>query len=194
MRGALGLAIYRVDAWLTGLASERLGAERAKRQTGLQVGGYGWLVDVKQREGRASQGHIHAPSLDHATTAAMLRSGWSAFGTGDAGSPLAVDLSAGRIRAARWLIEGVRSGQELGRLLGGRFERRLHDRHLDHHIDGVREAVLSGSGPAGPATRIVDGLLVARAYTDGIEGQRPRRPCVRSSNRSSTPSRRCSAR
>ena len=122
------------------------------------------------REGRASQGLIHAPSLDHATTAAVLRSGWSAFGTEDAGSPLAVDLSAGRIRAARWLIEGVRSGQELGRLLGGRFERRLHDRHLDRHIDDVRAAVLRGSGAAGvPATRIVDGLLVARAYTEGIE-------------------------
>ena len=169
MRGALGLASYRVDAWLTGLATERLAAERAKRQTGLQVGGYGCLLGVKQREGGASQGHIHAPSLDHATTAAILRSGWAAFGTGDAGSPLAVDLSAGRIRAARWLIEGVRSGQELGRLLGGRFERRLHDRDLDHHIDDVREAVLRGSDAAGPATRIVDGLLVARAYTDGIE-------------------------
>ena len=49
---------------------------------------------VQPRSGRASQGHIHAPSLDHATTAAVLRSGWSAFGTAEAGSPLAVDLSA----------------------------------------------------------------------------------------------------
>ena len=170
LRATLGLATYRVDAWLTALASERLGAERVKRPAGLQVGGYGWLVDVGPREGRASQGFIHAPSLDHATTAAVLRSGWSAFGTEDAGSPLAVDLSSNRIRAARWLIEGVRSGLELGRLLGGRLERRLHDRHLDAEIDELRAAVLSGSGLAGrPATRIVDGLLVARAYTEGIE-------------------------
>ena len=169
MRGTLGLACYRVDAWLTGFASERLGTERVKRPTGLQAGGYGWLLGVRPREGGASQGHIHAPSLDHATTAAVLRSGWSAFGTGESGSPLAVDLSAPRIRAARWLIEGVRSGQDLGRLLGARFERRLHDGRLDRHIDEVRAAVQRGAGEGGPASRIVDGLLVARAYTTGIE-------------------------
>ena len=38
----------------------------------------------------------------------------------------------------------MRAGQEPGRLIGGRFERRLHDRHLDSHIDDVRSAVLEG--------------------------------------------------
>ena len=135
------------------------------------------------RAGGATQGLIHAPSLDHATTAAVLRSGWSAFGTAEAGSPLTVDLSSGRMRAARSLIEGVRSGQELGRLLGGRFERRLHDRGLDRHIDDIRAAVLSGSGQAGrPPTRIVDGLLVARAYTDGDRAHRRREATCRTSS------------
>ena len=141
LRGTLGLAIYRVDAWMTALVSERLASERLKKPTGLQVGGYGWLVNCAPRDGKASQGHIHAPSLDHATTAAVLRSGWSAFGTEEGGSPLAVDLSSPRIRAARSLVEGVRSGQELGRLLGGRFERLLHDRQLDRFIDDIRAAV-----------------------------------------------------
>ena len=170
LKGTLGLAMYRVDAWLTSLASERLAVRRVKRPSGLQVGGYGWLVKLKPRPGKASQGHIHAPSLDHATTAAVLRSGWSAFGTGQAGSPLAVNLSSQRIRAAQTLIEGVRSGQELGRLLGARFERRLHDRNLDRYIDDIRTKVLAGSGqPGRPPTRIVDGLLLARAYTNGVE-------------------------
>jgi hypothetical protein len=170
LRATLGLAMYRVDAWMTALASERLGVERVARPAALQVGGYGWLVNVAPREGGPTQGHIHAPSLDHATTAAVLRSGWSAFGTGDAGSPLAVDLSAKRVRAARALIEGVRAGQSLGRQLGARFERRLHDRHLDAHIDDVRKAVLAGSGlGTTPPNRVVDGLLLARAYTEGIE-------------------------
>ncbi len=170
LRGTLGLAIYRLDAWMTALATDRLADERFTSPTGLQVGGYGWLVNLEPREGKASQGYIHAPSLDHATTAAVLRSGWSAFGTEDGGSPLAVDLSSPRIRAAKSLVEGVRSGQELGRLLGGRFERMLHDRKLDRFIDDVRTAVLAGSGQEGrPPTRIVDGLLVARAYTEGVE-------------------------
>ena len=170
LRGTLGLAIYRVDAWMTALATERLADERVASATGLQVGGYGWLVDLAPRKGKASQGHIHAPSLDHATTAAVLRSGWSAFGTGEGGAPLTVDLSAPRIRAARSLIDGVRAGQDLGALLGARFERMLHDRQLDRFIDDVRAAVLRGSGQGGrPPTRIVDGLLVARASTEGIE-------------------------
>ena len=77
---------------------------------------------------------------------------------------------ARQIRAARSLVEGVRSGQELGRVLGARFERMLHDRNLDRYIDDVRKAVLRGSGQEDrPATRIVDGLLVARAFTEGIE-------------------------
>ena len=46
----------------------------------------------------------------------------------------------------------------------------LHDRKLDRFIDDIRAAVLRGSGQENrPATRIVDGLLVARAYTDGVE-------------------------
>jgi hypothetical protein len=169
LRGVLGLAMYRVDAWLTSLASERLAACRFKRSSGLQVGGYGWLVNLQPRKGKPSQGYIPAPSLDHATTAAVLRSGWSAFGASQANSPLAVDLSSERIRAARTLIEGVRSGQELGRLLGARFERRLHDRNLDRYIDDVRLKVLAGSGQEGrPPSRIVDGLLLARAYSKGV--------------------------
>ncbi|WP_456788841.1 hypothetical protein [Cellulomonas sp. P5_C5] len=170
MRATLGLAMYRTDAWLTSIASRRLAEQRTKRRTGLQVGGYGWLVRVRQRAGRASQGHIHAPSLDQATTAAVLRSGWAAFGTQDAGSPLAVDLSSARVRTAKSLLEGVRSGHELGRLLGARLERRLHDSHLDAWVDEVRAAVLRGAGNDGqPPNRVADGLLAARAFTEGIE-------------------------
>jgi hypothetical protein len=169
-RGTLGLSMYRVDAWATSLASARLGAIRVKRATGLQVGGFGWLMNLKPRPGRTSQGFIHTSSLDHAVTAAVLRSGWAAFGTEGAGSPLAVNLSSERTRAAKTLIEGVRSGQDLGRLLGARFERRLHDAHLDRHLDDIRAAVLSGAGtPHRPLSRIVDGLLLARAFTAGIE-------------------------
>ncbi len=169
LRATLGLAIYRLDAWITSHATERVGANRVEQATGLQVGCFGWLVDLKQRRGPASQGHIHAPSLDHATTAAVLRSGWNAFGTDEEGGPLTIDVSSARIRAATSLIEGVRSGQELGRLLGGRFERRLHDAGLDRHIDDVRDAVLAGAGSRRPPTRVVDGLLLARAFTQGIE-------------------------
>ena len=47
--------------------------------TGIQVGAYGWLEDVTAASGAPSQGYVLAPSTAHATTAAILRSGWSAL-------------------------------------------------------------------------------------------------------------------
>ena len=81
---------------------------------------------------------MHAPSLAHAATAALLRSGYVAAGPVADGqpvqSPFAVDLSSRRVRLADWLLDGVRQGQELGALLGQRFERGLHDHGLDRYI------------------------------------------------------------
>jgi hypothetical protein len=169
-RGLIGTATNRIDAWATSIATQRLASQRVDRPTGLQVGGYGWLVNVQPRVGRVSQGFIHAPTLDLAVTAAVLRAGWSAFGTSDAGSPLAVDLRSGRVRAARWILDGMRAGVDLGRLLGERMERRLRDANRSDLIDDVRRAVLDAIGRAGqPATAVADGLIVARARLDGVE-------------------------
>ena len=116
----------------------------------------------------------------------MLRSGWSAFGTEEGGSPLAVDLSAPRIRAARSLVEGVRSGQELGRLLGERFERMLHDRQLDRFIDDVRAAVLRGSGQGDRPRRASSTASSSRGPTRRASSSpAPSRTSATSSSRSS---------
>ena len=42
---------------------------------------------------------------------------------------MAVDLSSGGIQLPIEVLQGLRSGQSLGALLGYRFERGLHDRH-----------------------------------------------------------------
>jgi hypothetical protein len=168
-RETLGLATHRLDAWFTSIARERLDAMRARRAGGIHLGGYGWLMDlVPDGAGaRDSQGFLHAPSLQQATTAAILRSGWTAHGAGDAMSTLAVDLNSDRVRLAAWLLDGVRQGQGLGALLGARFERRLHDDHQDDWIDPLRRAVLQARGitrsPRGP----VDGLALADVYASG---------------------------
>ncbi|HHH28575.1 MAG TPA: hypothetical protein ENK57_09555 [Polyangiaceae bacterium] len=161
LRETLGLATNRLDAYFTSLASMRLDEVR-EQATGIQLGGYGWVVDLK-RDGKAardSQGFIHAPSMPQAVTAAILRSGWSAHGDEDEDSKMAVDLSGERVRLAAWLLDGVRQGQSLGELLGYRFERALHDAKLDVWIDPVRRAVLLADGktrdPRGP----VDGLAL----------------------------------
>lgn len=166
-RETLGLLTHRLDAWHASLAAERLAQKRAKTPAGVQVGAYGWVVNLAPDEGGSdSQGFIHAPSLAHAATAAVLRSAWSAFSTDASAAAFAVDLSSERVRRAEWILEGVRNGQELGALLGARFERRLHDALLDRYIEDVRSAVLTGQDSGDPATAIVDGLALAVAYAD----------------------------
>jgi hypothetical protein len=66
---------HRVDAWVTAAATRR----RTSGLTGAPViGAYGYLSNVTPRPASRprSFGHILAPSLEHAATAAVLRSGY----------------------------------------------------------------------------------------------------------------------
>jgi hypothetical protein len=165
----LGLLTHRLDAWHASLAAERLALKRTpKAKQGVQVGGYGWVVNLApDPTGEAdTQGFIHAPSLAHAATAAVLRSAWSAFSTDASAAAFAVDLSSDRVRRAEWILGGVRNGQSLEELLGGRFERRLHDAARVTYIDVIRSAVLTAQGSRRPPSAIVDCLALAEAYAD----------------------------
>ena len=144
MRETIGLGTHRLDAWMTSLASNHLTQMRAARPEGIQIGAFGWVQNLKPGPARPSNGYIHAPSLAHATTAAVLRSAWHAHGTDSATSAAAVNANSKRIRTAEWMLDGVRNGQELGELLGYRFERLLHDHalQLDDQIRDVRLEVL----------------------------------------------------
>ncbi len=164
-RETLGAWSYRLDAWYTALAAWRLENHRATAPRGLQVGAFGMLVNVRPRDAAASGGFVLAPSLAHATTAAVLRSGWQAFGGAGQAGALAVDLSSARVRRARWIVEGVRRGQDLAELLGARFERGLHDAGQAARVDDFRTIALRAVGDGGPPNAIVDGLLLARAWS-----------------------------
>ena len=76
-----------------------------------------------------NEGYIHAPSVNHAVTAAVLRNGYVANATPAQPELLKVNLSSERVRRALGMIEGIRNGQSLGALLGYQLERGLHDRH-----------------------------------------------------------------
>jgi hypothetical protein len=144
LRGSLDLAAHRIDAWMTSYAHRRLDYLRdASRQPhALSLGCFGWLVNLRPAtrdevpppDGETgpvyrnadNAGHVLAPSMAHATTAAILHAGYVARGgRADKQEAVAVDLSADRVRLARHLSEGVRAGQPLGALLGYRFERAL---------------------------------------------------------------------
>ena len=74
---SLDTLCHRVDAWLTAPSSERLATQRRAPGAGpTALGAYGYLTDVAPRTVPRTHGHIHAPSLAHAATAAVLRSGY----------------------------------------------------------------------------------------------------------------------
>lgn len=127
-----------------------------------------------------NQGYIHAPSVNQAIAAAVLRAGYQAHQDQD-GSPddaLAVNLTSDRVRIAISYLEGIRGGQELGALLGYRFERAVHDAGLDGYIHEIRMAfplvagrVLGNSNSSDirnfEAYNVVDGLRLVEAFRAG---------------------------
>jgi hypothetical protein len=171
-REVLDLAAYRFDAWVTSLAHFRLDETRgAAPDGGIVLGAYGWLEDVTPQPQASSTGYVHAPSPAHATTAAVLRSGYLTHQDG-ARKPMEIDLSSDRVRLGLHLLDGIRAGQPLGALLGYRLERSMHDAGLDPYIDTLRAlAPLDGSPPAETGTSeavapndVVDGLALLRRF------------------------------
>ncbi len=183
----LDLCSYRLDAWRLGRVTQRLEAMRSKQRDGVYLGMYGWLENVQRRSKAEPTGFIHAPSLAHATTAAILRSGYDTHSDPDSRERMAIDLSSARVRRSLRYLEGVRQGQTLAALLGFRFERSLHDSNpslaLDQYVLALRQAfplvanrIVQTGDPIDnlEATNVVDGtrLLQSRAsgYPYGAAG------------------------
>ena len=82
-----------------------------------------------------NQGYVHAPSLNHAVAAAVLRNGYISNSSPANRQTMAVNLTSERVRTALAMIEGIRAGQGLADLLGYQFERGLHDRHGLAEVD-----------------------------------------------------------
>ncbi|CAN5538984.1 hypothetical protein BH09ACT7_BH09ACT7_35350 [soil metagenome] len=148
----LDCASHRLDAWLTSLAARRLADARARGVRGLAVGAYGWVegIDIASPvidptavpldvvgpvfQAATDGGFVLAPSPAHAATAAVLRGARLTHDPGDTGDgALNIDLSSTRVRAAMSVLDGIRSGQPLGALLGYRLEQWLHQRSPDGH-------------------------------------------------------------
>jgi hypothetical protein len=157
----LGLVNHR-------LASMRYRQDDGGARRGLYLGAYGWVEDLRrkadpmtpvrltgvvaetftERDNRpllidpSNGGHLLAPSITQTVTASVLRAGYLANGSPEAPEAFAVNLSSARVRLALGLIDGVRSGQPLGALLGYRFQRGLHEGHgaleLDRFLEPLR--------------------------------------------------------
>ncbi|RDH88968.1 MAG: hypothetical protein DIZ77_16730 [endosymbiont of Seepiophila jonesi] len=160
----LGVCSYRIDAWITALASKRLDRMRTNIQhdsktefqfdeRNCHIAAYGWVENLKpiRHEERTpvegmegvtaltySSGYIYAPSPAHGSAAAVLRNAYMTRKGEAEQKPYEIDLSSARVRTALWLLGAVREGQPLGAALGYLFERGLHDAGLDSHIDDIR--------------------------------------------------------
>ncbi len=164
--------------------------------TGVYIGAYGWVESVKHdainqpvrdlppelRPNDAGDvtrdadnyGLIHAPSLNQAATAALLRAGSV---TEPDTSAFNIDLSSARVRDALWLIEGVRNGQAPAALLGYKFERGLRDKYitLQAKLPTLRELfpmpqpadTATGPTEASPAKNVVNGLRMIQSLREG---------------------------
>jgi hypothetical protein len=152
----LGLVNYQLA-----LMRNQRGREEGGTAKGLYLGAYGWLENVRPEnkplspvqlepelndifnknaktpllKDESNEGYIHAPSLNHAVTAAVLRNGYLSNATPANPQTLAVNLSSERVRLALSILEGIRNGQTLSTLLGYQLERGLHDRYIVAEVD-----------------------------------------------------------
>lgn len=170
LRESLDALSHRLDAWITSYAHRRLHTLREGRRDGVALGGYGFVEHLSPRTGAPlSDGFVHAPSLQQAVTAGILRSGYLSH-TGGERNPFAVNLSSERVRLARHILNGVRNGQTLPAVAGYLFERAIHDAGVHQYTDDFREAApltatLVEAGDAAPRetvlpSAVVDGLAL----------------------------------
>ncbi len=183
--------------------------EGPEARPGLYLGAYAWVEELRPSKSMlttaqlprdvaasfpgttpilsdaANGGYIHAPSLPHAETAAVLRSGYLASASSANPTTMAINLSSDRVRLALSMLEGIRNGQSFGALLGYQFERGLHDDYglveVDKFIYPMRKAfplvadaiATTKTDPSVPieaieARNVMDGLkLVTQIRTSG---------------------------
>jgi hypothetical protein len=156
----LDLNAFRLDAWLTGLAQEKLDQIREKDIQGFFFGAYGWVEsheddfvnssalvideaveeNAKEATTTAKGGIIHTPNVDQAITAALFRQSFSKYKEDvKKVNPYTINLTSDRVEKALKFFEGIRQGQEIEALLGYRLERFLHEKDKDDLILSLRE-------------------------------------------------------
>ena len=148
MLQTLDLVSYRLDAWISSFANQRLDHLRQSTGKGLYAGAFGWIENLMPKEFQngvttrkpiRQGGYIHAPSYAHAATAAVLRNGYLTHSNeSDKKDLLKINLNSERTKRALELINGIVS-TPLSELLGYSLERRLHDAELDYLIDEFRK-------------------------------------------------------
>jgi hypothetical protein len=201
----IDLCSYRLDGWMTGIANRRLFEQRNVKK-GIHLGAFGWVENLRKDTNRTdvsladipagmvpegakvskdpdNDGFIHAPSLNHAITAAVLRGAYRASDAEeDINNRLAVNISSARVRTALNLIDGVKNGLQIGAILGFQFEKGLHERYktaeLDQFILPFRNAFplivpvkdnAEANKPPAYNSNVVDGMALLNKIYDAVK-------------------------
>lgn len=136
---------FRIDTWYSAFVQYLRQYNRdfeAKRTPA--IGCYGWVFDLK-RNARPSQQkgeYIMAPSLQHALTAAVLRSAYLSSQSDASDSHLCINLSSMRVRQALRMLDGIKQGMSTGIILGADMERYLHEAHKKEQFGIEMDALI----------------------------------------------------
>jgi hypothetical protein len=163
-RSTLDAFSYRLDAWIAARANRRLEQMRAVQPTGLYIGGYAWVENLKADDRPASEGFLLAPSQSQAATAAILR---SSFMANHEQGAFDIALDSKRTRRAQDLLQGLTRDQPLAALYGYRIERALRDAQLGKFIWPLRIAYPWRPASGQPSTEATE-AIGARDVVDGV--------------------------
>ena len=161
VREVLDINSYRLDAWLTSLAVDRLielrtqSEEDKNNSDKIHIGAYGWVENlrkdkrqkVRYEDGKyidSSRNHeggiIHCPSPAQSNTSAIFKNAFlSNINHEELGNPYTLNLTSDRIQKSQKLMQGIREDQPIEALLGYQLERLLHEEEVHHLIYILRE-------------------------------------------------------
>lgn len=163
-RTTLDAFSYRLDAWIAARANRRLEQMRDRQPTGIYIGGFAWVEQLKADARPDSDGYLLAPSLGQAASAAMLRSGFMANHEQGA---FDIALDSHRTRRALDILHGLTRDQPLAALYGYRIERGLRDAMLGKLIWPLRLAFPWRPAGAAPGDEPKE-AIAARDVVDGV--------------------------
>lgn len=147
---------YRLDAWVTGAAVQRLAELQpadADQPDGHGIGAFGWLEQpIGQLDPPASPEYFQAPSLNHAQTLAILRAG-----SATTQAAYRVDLSAPRAAYAMSVFRDASAGVDPAELLGLHARAVFRAKNEERILLALRGLPPFGVGVGDGAHRI-DGL------------------------------------
>lgn len=170
--GAIDAASFRLDAWITAQATDRLHSMRTATAAGCHLGAYGW-VDAPAIPATApadgadaftdstSEGFIHAARLEHARTGAILRAAYISRSQAGAQAPFAIDLSSDRVRLAKQIASEIQGGANLAELLGARVERLMIEQNLGPQLPALRTQFPLDSGDG---RQRIDGVALVQSW------------------------------